>query len=295
MRIDVLGTTRAQLGESPVWCPATQSLFWIDIDGRQVLRFEPSSGTHDHRVLPTRPGSIFLSTDPDLLFVAAEHELLTLRWSTGQTRTRLVVEGTDVSTRLNDGRSDPDGRIWVGTMEEDWADSTPDGRLFRINTDASVSAHQEHVGVSNGLAFSPDGRTMYWADSSRETVWAFDYDNHTGTPSGQRVFLDFTRLPGKPDGACVDTDGCYWVACVYGSALLQVTPRGDVNRIIDLPVAKPSMPAFGGPDLRQLYVTSISSGGRQPAPQTPEAGALLVLDVGAQGIPEPRVALSTGW
>jgi sugar lactone lactonase YvrE len=295
VRIDVVGTTRAKLGESPVWCPVTQSLFWIDIDGCQVLRFHPSTGTHEHRPLTQRPGSIFLSDDPDVLFVAAEHELLALRWSTGQTRSRLAIEATDAPTRLNDGRSDPEGRLWVGTMDEARSGQLAHGRLFRIDSDDAVSVHQEQVGVSNGLAFSPDGRTMYWADSSRETVWAFDYDRDTGTPSRQRIFLDFAELPGKPDGACVDTDGCYWIACVYGSALLRVTPKGTVNRRIELPVTKPSMPAFGGPDLRQLYVTSISSGGREPAPQSPEAGALLVLDVEAQGIPEPRVALSTNW
>jgi L-arabinonolactonase len=295
VRIDTVGTTRAQLGECPLWCPASQVLYWIDIDGRLIFRFDPSTGVQEQRSLTKRPGSIFLSGDPDVLFVTAEHELLTLQWSTAQVRSRLAVETADVPTRLNDGRTDPDGRLWVGTMEEAWSNQTPHGRLFRIDSDASVSTWQEQVGVSNGLAFSPDGATMYWADSSRELVWAFDYDRLTGTPSAQRVFLDFAELPGKPDGACVDTDGCYWVACVYGSAVVQVTPQGVVNQRIELPVAKPSMPAFGGADLRQMFVTSISSGGRTPAPHSPEAGALLVLDVGAQGIAEPKAALSTNW
>ena len=132
---------------------------------------------------------------------------------------------------------------------------------------------------------------MYWADTRRCMVWAFDYDVSTGRRSHQRPFLDFDLLPGLPDGACVDADGCYWVACVYGWAVLRATPDGVVDRIIELPVEKPSMPAFGGVGLDTLYVTSISSGGSAPAaPDQPLAGALLAIDVGVIGLTEPRFA-----
>lgn len=295
MTIEIVGDIRAKLGECPVWSERNQALFWIDIDDHRVYRFEPGSNRHEHRELAVRPGSLFLTADPDTVLIAGEHDLQALRWSTGAVRHLAVIETASVSTRMNDGRCDRVGRIWVGTMEEEWATEEPHGRLFRIDPDMTVSVHEQQVGVSNGLAFSPDGATMYWADSQRGLVWSFDYDVESGRPSGRREFLNFADLPGKPDGACVDTDGCYWVACVYGSALVQVTPAGVINRSIGLPVAKPSMPAFGGPELRDLYVTSISSGGRTPAPVSAESGALLVLDVGAQGVAEPIAAISTTW
>jgi sugar lactone lactonase YvrE len=150
---------------------------------------------------------------------------------------------------------------------------------------------QSGVGVSNGLAFSPDGAVMYWADTTRDLVWAYDYDAASGMRRNERVFLDFSSLPGRPDGACVDETGCYWVACVYGWSLLRATPAGAVDRIIELPVEKPSMPAFGGSDLDTLYLTSISTGGSVPlAPGQPWAGGLLALVPGVKGLAEPLFA-----
>jgi sugar lactone lactonase YvrE len=166
------------------------------------------------------------------------------------------------------------------------------GRFHRIGTDLSVTTVETGVGVSNSLAFAPDGTTMYWADTRRGRIEAFDYDVESGERANGRVFVDFAgRLPGAPDGACVDTDGCLWVACVYGWGLARITPRGEVDRFVELPVEKPSMPAFGGPRLDTLFVTSISSGGsRAAAPGQPLAGAVLVLDVGGTGLAEPRFA-----
>jgi sugar lactone lactonase YvrE len=133
---------------------------------------------------------------------------------------------------------------------------------------------------------------MYWTDTQAQVIWAFDYDVHTGAASNRRAFFEAADLPGKPDGACVDADGCYWLACVYGWSVVRITPDGRVDRTIELPVEKPSMPAFAGPNLDTLVVTSISSGGRRPAaPGQPEAGALLAVDVGVTGLPEPQCTI----
>jgi sugar lactone lactonase YvrE len=162
------------------------------------------------------------------------------------------------------------------------------GRLHRVDADYHPTIEREGVGVSNSLAFSPDGAVMYWADTAKELVWAYDYDVEEGSRSNERVFLDFADLPGKPDGACVDEAGCLWVACVYGWAVLRATPDGRVDRTIALPMEKPSMPAFGGRELETLYVTSISSGGSTPASaDQPLAGALVALTPGVRGIAEP--------
>ena len=118
-------------------------------------------------------------------------------------------------------------------------------------------------------------------------MWAYDYDVDTGDATNERVFLDFAQLPGRPDGAALDEAGCYWIACVYGSAVLRVTPAGEVDRLIPVPVTKPTMPAFGGPDLSTLFVTTIGGGGsHQIDPSQPDAGALFAIDVGVRGLPE---------
>jgi len=160
--------------------------------------------------------------------------------------------------------------------------------LHRMDPDGASETVRRGVGVSNGLAFSPDGTTMYHADTLCDTVWAYDYDPTTGERGRERVFTDFADLPGSPDGACVDAAGCYWVACVFGWAVARLTPDGDVDRIIELPVEKPTMPAFGGPGLDTLFVTSIGGGGtHEVAPDQPEAGRLMTIEVGATGIVEP--------
>lgn len=290
--VEPVTADRALLGECPVWCDRAARLYWIDIDGRAVHRTDPDSGGDEVRTLDVRPGSIALRPDPDHLLVAAEHALHDLDWATG-TLTHLVdLEPEDAPTRMNDGRCDPAGRFWVGSMDDPGGSGAHRGRLHRVDTDLAVTTAETGVGVSNSLAFAPDGTIMYWADTRRGRVEAFDYDVDTGDRRNRRVLVDFTdRLPGAPDGACVDRDGCLWVACVYGWGLARITPDGDVDHFVELPVEKPSMPAFGGPRLDTMFVTSISTGGSRPAaPGQPLAGALLRVDVDGAGLPEPRFA-----
>ena len=289
--IDTVLDERARLGESPVWSGHENVLYWIDIDSRLVHRTDPSTGHDETRVVDGRPGSIALTSDPDRLLVAIEHDLAELTWSTGELHQRHVLEAGSPPTRMNDGRTDPGGRFWVGSMDDPSGSGAKAGFLHRIERDRSHQIMETGVGVSNGLAFSPDGSVMYWADTTRQAVWSYDYDVDAGTRRNGRLFLDFSDLPGRPDGACVDETGCYWVACVYGWTLLRATPDGTVDRIVELPLEKPSMPAFGGTDLGTLFVTSISSSGSSPAsPGQPLAGALLAIDPGVYGTPEPLFA-----
>lgn len=290
--VEPVTTDRALLGECPVWCDRTGRLYWIDIDGRTVHRTDTISGDDEVRTLEVRPGSIALRAAPDHLLVAAEHALHDLDWSNG-TLTHLVdLEPGDAPTRLNDGRCDPAGRFWVGSMDDPGGSGAHRGQLHRIDVDLATTTFESGVGVSNSLAFAPDGATMYWADTRRGRIEAFDYDADTGGRRNGRILVDFADgLPGAPDGACVDADGCLWVACVYGWGLARITPRGDVDRFVELPVEKPSMPAFGGARYDTMFVTTISTGGSRPAaPGQPLAGALLTLEVGRTGLPEPRFA-----
>ncbi len=290
--IRIIGEVRARLGESPLWCAQTESLYWVDIDAQLLYRTDPDTDEHHAQPLPGRPGSVMLTPEPGVLVVAIEDSLMRFDWATGSLSRLIMMDPVPMDARLNDGRADARGRVWVGSMDESDDDPPVGGHLYRVDNNGGCHAVLDSVGTSNGLAFSPDGATMYWADSARATVWRFDFDSESGTISERRVFLDFTDLPGLPDGACVDAEGCYWVACVYGFAVLRATPDGRVDRVIDLPVEKPSMPAFGGRNLDRLFITSISSGGRRPSADLDDnAGALLEVDPGVRGLPEPPARL----
>ncbi len=165
-----------------------------------------------------------------------EHEVGWFDWDDGSFTPWVQLEAPGTGNRLNDGRTDPAGRYWVGSMFEDPGASRFTGMLHRVDPDGAVTTDRENVGVPNSLAFAPDGRTMYWADTLRGAVLAHDYDPATGEPGPPRVFADFTVLDGWPDGACVDADGCLWVACVWGSAIARFTPDGEIDRLVPLPV-----------------------------------------------------------
>ncbi len=289
MNVRRVGSLVTELGECPVWDRRLGRLLLEDIEGRAIHRVDIDTGGVETRDLPGRPGSFVLTADPDRLVVAMEHELVELRWSTGAVTALCDVETPDPEVRLNDGRCDPSGRYWVGSMDLPPEAGRHRGRLHRITvTDGHVEIHEQRdgVGVANATAFSPDGTVMYWADTPTSTVWSYDVDPETGDRSNERVFLDFTDLPGLPDGAGVDADGCLWVACVTGSAVLRATPDGSVDRIIDVPVLLPTMPAFVGPELDRLVVTSISTERADADPAFPD-GCLLELDVDAVGLHEP--------
>lgn len=282
------------LGESPFWHPGEGALYWVDIPGRALHRYVPPAGEYgaEHRrwELPSEPGSIAPLPGGTLL-MAMRDGLFRFDPASGR-RERLAKPPYDPAhERFNDGRADPQGRFWVGTIYEPrqparaalyrWAD----GRLERMAGD---------VTVSNGLAFSPDGRTMYWADTSAHRVDALDFDGHDGSLSRRRPFVQFPRkheVPaadygGRPDGAAVDAEGAYWVAMYEGARLLRLAADGTLLRELPLPVRCPTMPCFGGADLRTLYVTSARD--KRPAEELaalPLSGGVLALRVDVPGLP----------
>jgi sugar lactone lactonase YvrE len=282
---------RAQLGECPIWSADEDRLYWVDIDGRAVHRFDPATGIDEVRTTAGRPGSIALTHTPGTLLLAMEGRLGSFAFDDGTWRDWVQLEPDGNGNRLNDGRCDPAGRFWVGTMHDPAAANEATGSLYRVEPDGTTSVVRSEIGVPNATAFSPDGRTMYFADTHRDVVWAYDYDLETGRQTNERVFLDFAELPGRPDGACVDEDGGYWIACVYGSAVLRMTPGGAVDQRVTLPVLKPTMPAFGGPDRSTLFVTTIGGGGSHTVdPSQPEAGGIFAVETRFRGLPETRFA-----
>jgi sugar lactone lactonase YvrE len=288
-QVECVVPARALLGECPLWSDLEARLYWVDIDGRAIHRYDPSTNLDERRAVPGRPGSIALTGDVGRLLVAIEDRLAWFDWPSGSCEPWIRLEAEGADNRLNDGRCDPAGRFWVGSMFDPAAARRFTGMLHRVTPAGAVTTVRREVGVANGLAFSPDGSTMYFADTHREIVWAYDYDIATGDPVNERIFLDFRHLDGRPDGACVDQDGCYWIACVYGWSVIRVTPDGAIDRRIELPVEKPTMPAFGGAALSTLFVTSIGEGGSRPsAPGQHEPGGLFAIQTGTRGLVEPR-------
>lgn len=280
---------RSVLGECPIWDGRLQALFWVDIQGRRVHRWDCVADEHSAHLLTVRPGSIALTTAPGTLLVAAERALGLLDWTTGAIVWKLQLDIAEPTVRLNDGRVDRSGNFWVGTMHVPASDERYVGSLFRVRPDWSAEEVLTDIGVANGLAFGDDGSSMYFADTLTLTVWRFDIDS-AGTLGRRVPFVDFgvLGLPGKPDGACLDADGCYWTACVHGSSIARITPHGAIDRLIRLPTRRPTCVAFGGPTLDTLFVTSIG-GGHEYYPvfdDEPDGGRLVALDVDVTGVEE---------
>ena len=279
---------RSVLGECPIWDARLDALFWVDINSRAVHRWDWKGDEFSTRVMAGRPGSIALTATPGVLVVAMEHTLLVLDWESGEATTRRDLPIAEDSVRLNDGRVDRSGNLWVGSMHVPASDGRSVGSLFCVRPDWSAREVLTGIGVANGLAFPPSGSVMYFADTTKLIVWryAVDSEGHLGERS---PFVDFARLqlPGKPDGGCVDSDGGYWIACVHGSAVARVFADGQLDRIIPVPFRRPTCLAFGGPDLATLFVTSIGGGGQYPEfDDEPDAGRVLGLDVGFTGVRE---------
>ena len=286
----------ALLGECPVWDGEAGVLWWLDIEGRNIRRFDPAGGGEQVWPTPDKPGSMALCGDGRLL-VAMRNGVGWLDPADGSFTPWLDLEPGMATNRMNDGRCDPAGRFWVGSMCEDVLAGATTGQLHRIDPDGTHTMLRDGVGVCNGLAFSPEGDRMYFADSSKAMVWRYRYDADTGSATDPAVFSDWSGLPGIPDGAAMDETGCYWAACAFGWSLARLTPDGDIDRVVELPVEVPTMPAFGGADLDTIYLTSSGylassgpGGGFPQAPGQPQAGGVFAVDPGVSGLPEPRFA-----
>jgi sugar lactone lactonase YvrE len=274
---------RCELGESPLWHPDEQALYCVDIARREVLRFQGAALSRWPQ--PAEPSALALRDDGSLL-VARRDGLFTL---TGEA---LAAPPYDAAKqRFNDGKPGPDGAWWLGTIDDARA---PEAALYRC-TPAGIERRLDGITNSNGLAWSPDGNTMYWADTKAHTVYRLKGDG-----SGERgVFAQWPardpaqpleQYAGRPDGAAVDAEGCYWVAMFEGQHLLRLSPEGRTLLALPLPVRCPTMPCFGGDDLRTLFITTARE--KRPAEELaaqPLAGAVLQLRVHTPGLPPRRV------
>lgn len=246
------------LGECPLWHPGEAALYWIDIAGKAVHRLHPESNFHSTWTVPSEPGCIALRTGGGLI-VAMRSGIATLSTTDG-TLTPLIDAPYDVTQlRFNDGRCDAKGRLWLGTLYD--PRDKPAGSLFCLDR-GNLRDMGHPVTVSNGVAFSADNRIMYHADTTAHTISAYEFDLAAGRVGAGRLFKHFSmdrshRYGGRPDGAAVDSEDAYWCAMYEGGRILRISPYGDILQEISLPVKCPTMIAFGGHDLRTLYITTV--------------------------------------
>jgi len=292
MTAELILDARNATGESPVWSTAQQALYWVDIPAKRLHRWCPADGksqswqTSQMLACIAQAGNgSWVAAMENGLFAITPH-------ADGSLDSRLLASVTPAlpEMRFNDGRCDRQGRFWAGTMLMNMAAGAPVGAMYRYSAGQvePLKAQLDGFIVPNGLAFSPDGKTMYLSDSHPDVqkIWAFDYDTDTGTPHDRRLFVDMTEHPGRPDGAAVDADGCYWICGNDAGLIHRFTPDGKLDRSLSVPVKKPAMCAFGGADLDTLFVTSIRPVG--DTSDQPLAGGVFALSPGVKGLPEPE-------
>jgi L-arabinonolactonase len=290
MRIEVLIDVKTILGEGPLWDVEEQRLYFIDSFGCNVFRCTADGRETRAWDVPAKIGSMALRKGGGAVLSLA-NGFHFLDFKTGETQLIVDPEPEKPNNRINDGKVDKRGRFVAGSM--DTMEEGPNGALYRLDPDLSLHKLDDHIIVSNGPCWSPDGRIFYFADTWSGEIWAYDYDLDTGAVSNRRTFTKVDRSGGgAADGSTVDAEGCLWNALVYDGKLIRYTPEGKVERIIEMPVKKVTSVMFGGPDLDILFVTSMA---KPPLPRFPGDGVLrgslfAIHDLGIRGVPEPRFA-----
>ncbi len=276
--------TTALVGECPRWHLEEQALYWVDIYAPSLNRFDPSSGENTSWKMPERIGCFSFRKDGGVIAgMQSGIFLIDLVREVPTLQRVFEFEADNPNSRFNDGRCDPGGRFWAGTIAENLDRRV--GSLFRYDPDGTCTKMVDGLICANGLAFSPDAKTMYHSDSRQDYVFAWDFDVRSGKINNQRIFLQIDIQEGRPDGAAVDAEGYYWICHVGGWHVARYSPDGKIDRVIGVPVQRPTMCAFGGSDLRTLYITSATYPLSQAAlAKQPFAGSILAVDVGVQGL-----------
>ena len=286
MTVSVALPARHALGEGPFWSERRQALYLVDIIGRQVVRWRPGRAPHAwtmpepvSAVIPRRGGGLVVALASRLALLDEDADPAAPRLQT------LARPDPDSGNRANEARCDAAGRLWLGTMQNNIAPDGSDipltastGGLFRIDADGAASRHAGGIGIANTLCWSPDGRTLYFADTVRNRIDAYPFDPPTGTLGPPTAFV--VGGPGGPDGSAIDDAGFLWTARWGASCLLRYAPDGRVDRTVALPATQPTSCAFAGPGSRTLFVTTARTGLARPGDAD---GAVLAIDAGIDG------------
>ena len=277
---------KAELGEGPVWDPVAACLYFVDIELGLVHRYDPETRTSRALRIGTLVGAVALTCSGDLL-LAVHDGFVRFDPCTGLTRRIADVESDRPDQRMNDGKCDPGGRFWAGTMAID--ERRGAGALYRLDADGRVHAMLDRVTISNGLDWSDDGRLMYYVDTPTASIDVFDFDVAEGTIANRRSLARVEAGAGWPDGLTLDADGYLWVALWSGGAIRRYAPDGTLDRVVPVPVSHPTSCAFGGRDLGDLYVTTAATALTPDARlREPLAGGLFCCRPGVRGRPAHR-------
>lgn len=289
-KVECVVKASALIGEGPVWEESEQTLLFVDIAGKKIHRWSPT--TNQIQSVETGDTVSFAVPRKSGGYVAGvARSIVALDWSTQMTTPLVEVDEDKPNNRLNDGKVDPVGRLLAGTMGKEVRPAEvqrQQGSLFSVNSDLTVTKHLGQVDISNGLDWSLDQKTFFYIDSLSLTVDAFDYDSDTGLIGNRRVVYRMDEGEGLPDGMTVDSEGRLWVACYNGGRVINIDPvTGMRLQTVSLPVMKTTSCCFGGPDYSDLYVTSASLGLDQlERRQQPLAGdTFRVTGLGVKGRP----------
>jgi sugar lactone lactonase YvrE len=292
-------TQRDQLGESPFWHPDERRLYWVDIPGRQLRRADPASGAVDGWAMPQEPGCIAPARGGGLVVALRDGVYRAATWG-GALALLHRFPHDPATTRFNDGKADPVGRFWAGTLYE--PKDRAAAELYSLDARAAAASAprvERKAGgatTANGLAWSPTGDTVYWTDTQAHLIRAWDWNAATGAMCNERVFHRFAPKPpgwqpgdagygGRPDGAAVDAEGHYWCAMYEGARLVRLAPDGTLVDELPTPMLCPTMPCFGGDDLRTLYLTSAGNRPQAELARHPASGIVLRRRMAVAGLP----------
>jgi sugar lactone lactonase YvrE len=286
--IRCVADVRAEVGEGPAWDDRAGVLWWVDIKGQRLFRFDPASGENRAWAMPERIGCV-VPRQAGGLIGAFQTGFKWIDPESGAVTPIVDPEPNRPGNRFNDGKCDRRGRLFAGTMDD--AEVACTGTLYRLDPDLSIHVVRRDVHLSNGLDWSPDDRLMYYTDSLRRLIWVYDYDAARGAVANERVFARIPENAGVPDGLCVDAEGFVWSAHWGGWRVTRYAPDGRIERMLEMPVPQPSSCTFGGPGLATLYVTSAAIGmSEADLAKAPQGGGLFAVEVDVRGQPVARFA-----
>ena len=276
---------RANLGECPRWDEQTQLLYWIDINNKQLHRFNPATGQDDFLTFEQEIGCFALRQQGGFVLAMRHGFYLLNGWNT-DLHFITDPESHLEKNRFNDGRVDAQGRLWAGSVypPKDYNGAS----IYSLSPDGTATRQVSDPLTANGIAFSPDNRTLYYADTPSHAIMACDFDLAQGAISNPRVFHQFPMGQGRPDGGCVDCEGFYWTALYEGGRVVRLNPAGEIVQEIPVPARCPTMPAFGDADLKTLYITSVGSRPEAELADFPHSGAIFKVRVDVAGRVENR-------
>lgn len=280
---------RADLGEGPRWHEGKQRLYWVDIQRCELHRFDPATGADEMRRFDQPVGCFAFRKAGGLLLAMKDGLALLDDWNDAPMPFGSQIFTGKPDLRFNDGRTDPAGRFWVGSVN--MAKSARDAALYRVDPDGTIIWIESDMLTCNGAAFNAEGTSFRHADTPSHALRGYDVDPVAGTLSGRRIVHQFAQGTGRPDGGSFDADGCYWSALFDGGRVVRLSPQGDILQTVALPVSRPTMIAFGDADLRTAYVTSARAGlSDADLAAQPHAGAILSFRVDVPGLPETPFA-----